>query len=149
MQDSYSGAHAWREDSVYEGDPTAPVLSLHVFTPAHVLGIDDGRNTHWDEFDRPPVESGTTRAAVEATYRMLKAHETRFGQDPEQAGRTLRAALEPMLRATAAGVTVHVTPSREWAAERDRRLTLERAAAPAGRDAGVRGKSAGQSHNRD
>ena len=24
LQDSYSGAHAWREDSVYDGDPAAP-----------------------------------------------------------------------------------------------------------------------------
>jgi hypothetical protein len=35
LQDSYSGAHAWREDSVYDGDPTAPLVSLHVLTPAH------------------------------------------------------------------------------------------------------------------
>lgn len=69
LQDSYSGAHAWRDLSVYDGDPTAKVDSLHVFTPGHVVGLDKGRNTHADEFDAPPAKSGSTLAAIEATYR--------------------------------------------------------------------------------
>jgi hypothetical protein len=125
LQDSYSGAHAWREDSVYDGDPTAPVQSLHVFTPAHAVGIDDGRNTHSDEFDRPPVNSGSTRAAIEATYRMLRTHELNREKSPEEAVRALRADLGPMLRPSKSGVTVNLHPTPEWTAERNRRLALE------------------------
>jgi hypothetical protein len=122
LQDSYSGAHAWREDSVYDGDPTAPVVSLHVFTPAHAVGVDDGRNTHSDEFDTPPASSGSTRAAVEATYRMLRSYELNRGSSLENA---LQADLGPMLRPSPAGVTVSLHPSREWTLERNRRLALE------------------------
>ncbi|WP_433167471.1 hypothetical protein [Kribbella sp. CA-247076] len=125
LQDSYSGAHAWREESVYDGDPTAAVQSLHVFTPAHAVGIDDGRNTHFDQFDEPPATSGSTRAAVEATYRMLLAHELNREKSPQEAARALRADLEPMLRPSATGVTVNLNPGREWTAERNRRLALE------------------------
>ncbi|TDW75288.1 hypothetical protein [Kribbella pratensis] len=122
LQDSYSGAHAWREDSVYDGDPTAPVVSLHVFTPAHAVGVDDGRNTHSDEFDTPPATSGSTRAAVEATYRMLRSYELNRGSSLENA---LQADLGPMLQPSPAGVTVSLHPSREWTLERNRRLALE------------------------
>ncbi|WP_112245642.1 hypothetical protein [Kribbella monticola] len=124
LQDSYSGAHAWREDSVYDGDPGARVQSLHVFTPAHAVGIDDGRNTHSDAFDEPPVQSGSTRAAVEATYRLLSAFERGLDR-PDQAEQLMHATLDPMLQPAPTGVTVNVTPGPEWAAERDRRLGLE------------------------
>ncbi|GAA1578601.1 MULTISPECIES: hypothetical protein [Kribbella] len=125
LQDSYSGAHAWREDSVYDGDVNAPVRSLHVFTPVHAVGVDDGRNTHSDEFDRPPVNSGSTRAAVEATYRMLRGYELNRSSPPDVADRARRADLGPTLRPSAAGVTVSLHPDREWTAERNRRLALE------------------------
>jgi hypothetical protein len=129
LQDSYSGAHAWREESVYEGEVTAPVQSLHVFTPGHAVGIDDGKNTHADEFDRPPTESGSARAAVEATYLMLRCYELNRDNPPEEAAHARRAVMEPMLRPSAQGVTVSLHPDREWAAERDRRLALEQASA--------------------
>jgi hypothetical protein len=122
LQDSYSGAHAWREDSVYDGDPAAAVVALHVFTPAHAVGVDDGRNTHSDEFDTPPATSGSTRAAVEATYRMLRSYELNRGSSPANG---LQADLGPLLRPSAAGVTVSLHPSREWTLERNRRLALE------------------------
>ncbi|MFD3399706.1 hypothetical protein ACFWUU_03465 [Kribbella sp. NPDC058693] len=127
LQDSYSGAHAWRDDSVYDGDPTARVESLHVFTPVHSVGIDDGKNTHSDEFDRPPASSGSTRAAVEATYRMLRSYERNRNKSPDVADRYRRQDLGEMLRPSPGGVTVNLHPSREWAAERDRRMGLERA----------------------
>ncbi|MGZ0147287.1 hypothetical protein ACXJJ3_09460 [Kribbella sp. WER1] len=125
LQDSYSGAHAWRADTVYDGDVNAPVQSLHVFTPSHAVGIDDGKNTHSDEFDRPPVDSGSTRAAVEATYRMLASYESHRDEAPDVADRARRADLGPMLRPAAAGVAVNLHPTREWTAERNRRLALE------------------------
>ena len=52
---------------MYDGDPTAPVQSLHVFTPVHAVGIDDGKNTHSDEFDTPPATSGSTRACIRSS----------------------------------------------------------------------------------
>jgi hypothetical protein len=116
LQDSYSGAHAWREDSVYDGDPTAPIQSLQVFTPAHVVGINDGKNTHHDEFNQPPAASGSTRAAIEATYRLLRCHELNLDTE----------ALRGLFRPSSAGVIVNLRPGQEWAAERDRRLALER-----------------------
>ncbi|WP_350277512.1 hypothetical protein [Kribbella sp. HUAS MG21] len=125
LQDSYSGAHAWREDSVYDGDWTAPVQALQVFTPFHALGIEDGRNTHADEFDKPPLHSGSTRAATEATYQLLRAHELGRDKPLEQALEAHREALGPLLRVSASGVTVNLHPTREWSAERDRRLALE------------------------
>lgn len=131
LQDSYSGAHAWREDSVYEGDPAAPVQSLHVFTPAHAVGINDGRNTHADVFDQPPAESGSTRAAIEATYQMLRSYELNRDKPLEEAQRAHRADLGPLLRPTPSGVKVNVHPNREWQAERDRRVALERGSASA------------------
>ena len=132
LQDSYSGAHAWREDSVYDGDVNAPVQSLHVFTPAHAIGADDGRNTHSDEFDQPPVDSGSTRAAIEATYRMLRSYELNRDAPPDVADRARRADLGPMLRPSAAGVGVNLVPDRAWTAERNRRLALEHGVLRAG-----------------
>jgi hypothetical protein len=131
LQDSYSGAHAWREDSVYDGDPHAPVQSLQVFTPLHVVGIEDGKNTHADEFDQPPTSSGSARAAVEATYRLLCAYELNREEPLGQAVTAHREALGPILRPSSAAVTVNLRPTPEWAAERDRRLALERASAQA------------------
>ncbi|MFC0625739.1 hypothetical protein [Kribbella deserti] len=125
IQDSYSGAHAWREDSVYEGNVEAPVQSFHVFTPAHAVGIDDGKNTHADEFDKPPIESGSARAATEATFRLLQAHEQGYRTSPDQARAELWKALGPMVTPSASGVTVNTAPTAEWAAERDRRVALE------------------------
>ncbi len=93
LQDSYSGAHAWRELSVYDGDPTARVQSLHVFTPGHVVGLDKHRNTHADEFDSPPAKSGSTLAAIEATYRMLRAYEVNRDKPPQEAELARREAL--------------------------------------------------------
>ncbi|TWD82927.1 hypothetical protein FB561_4077 [Kribbella amoyensis] len=124
LQDSYSGAHAWRAEAVYLGDPTAPVESLHIFTPSHMVGFEDGLNTHSDEFDEPPAASGSTQAAVEATYRMLRAYEL-GRQDPGQAELLIAQTLEPMTRASPNGVTVNLHPSREWEQERNRRLALE------------------------
>jgi hypothetical protein len=100
------------------------VLSLHVFTPAHALGIEDGRNTHSDAFDEPPAQSGSARAAVEATYRLLSAFE-RGLERPDQAEQLIQATLDPMLQASATGVSVNITPGPEWQAERNRRLALE------------------------
>jgi hypothetical protein len=129
LQDGYSGAHVWRDDSVYAGDPAALVLALNVFTPGHVIGLGDGRNSHADVFDRPPAGSGTTRAAVEATYRMLRAHEAGLTADPQQAAATLRRTLGPLVRPSPRGVTVNLVPDRQWAVERDRRIALEHATA--------------------
>lgn len=127
LQDSYSGAHAWREDSVYDGNVDAPIQSLHVFTPLHAVGIDDGKNTHSDEFDKPPVNSGSARAATEATYRLLRVHEEGHRTSPGQAQAELWKTLGPMVAPSASGVTVNTSPNAEWAAERDRRVALEHA----------------------
>jgi hypothetical protein len=139
LQDSYSGGHAWRDDSVYAGDPTARVRSLHVFTPGYLVGIDDPRNTHSDEFDKPPVRSGSVRAAAAATFRMLMAHEQGLRGESEQ---VLEAALEPLLRSAAAGVTVSLSRTPEWQAERDRRAALEPSPAGARRTAESGGQGA-------
>ncbi|HET6739875.1 MAG TPA: hypothetical protein VFH76_13100 [Kribbella sp.] len=135
LQDSYSGAHAWRADSVYDGDPAAPVQSLHVFTPAHAVGVDDGRNTHSDEFDKPPATSGSTRAAIEATYRLLRSSELSRGLAPEAADRARRNELAPLLRPSPSGVTVNLHPTQEWTLERNRRLALEHGVLRPGREA--------------
>jgi hypothetical protein len=127
MQDSYSGAHAWRDYAVYSGDPTAAVRALHVFTPAHLLGLDDGRNTHAGAFDQPLAGSGTVRAAIEATYRILAAYE-RGLRDPDRAELVQREALEPLVRASDEGVVVSLAAGTEWRAERDRRLELDKSA---------------------
>lgn len=126
LQDSYSGAHAWREKSVYEGRADAPVESLHVFTPAHVVGIDDGRNTHADEFDQPLAHSGSTRAAIDATAALLISHEKAL-EAPKQAEALVATALNPMLAASPAGVQVNLKPDGIWKAERDLRVSLEKA----------------------
>ncbi|ADB31494.1 hypothetical protein Kfla_2420 [Kribbella flavida DSM 17836] len=129
LQDSYSGAHAWRDLSVYRGDPTAGVSKLHVFTPLHAVGIDDGKNTHADEFDKPPAASGSTEAAIEATYRMLSAHE-RGLRDPDRAEELLRETMEPLLQPSARGVEVSLTPDAAWQAERDYRMGVEQGTIP-------------------
>jgi len=126
LQDSYSGAHAWRDLSVYDGDPTARVQSLHVFTPGHVVGLDKHRNTHADEFDSPPARSGSTLAAIEATYRMLRAYEVNRDKPPQEAELARRAALDELVR-PGENVTVNLHPTPEWTAERDQRLALEQA----------------------
>lgn len=125
IQDSYSGAHVWRDYAVHDGDPTAAVRALHVFTPSHLLGRDDGRNTHADAFDHPPAGSGTTRAAVGATYRILRAYEL-GRRDPAGAETLLADLVEPLLRACADGVQVCLRADEQWRAERDRRLELDK-----------------------
>lgn len=134
LQDSYSGAHTWREDSVYSGDPLAPIQWFHVFTPAHSIGLKDNRNTHADEFDQPPTRSGSVRAAVEATYRMLTAHEQSQGADVDRAGLTMWRLVGPLMRGSAAGVGVNLAPDHHWQAERDRRLALEQGDAASWRE---------------
>jgi hypothetical protein len=125
VQDSYSGAHVWRDHAVYDGDPTAAVRALHVFTPSHLLGWDDGRNTHFGAFDQPPAGSGTARAAAEATYRILRAHEL-GRRDPGRAETQLRDLVEPLFQPGADGVQVCRVPDRQWRAERDRRLRRDK-----------------------
>jgi hypothetical protein len=112
---------------VYDGHPTAAVRVLHVFTPAHLVGFDDGRNTHFGAFDQPLVGSGTARAAVEATYRILAAYELGL-QAPDRAEALVRAAVEPLVAAPADGVQVALVPDDEWRAERDRRVELDKTA---------------------
>lgn len=125
VQDSYSGAHAWRDPAVYDGDPTAPVRVLHVFTPSHLLGLDDSRNTHADEFDQPPTGSGTASAATQATFRLLLAHELGL-REPDQAEALVRELVEPLVRAAADGVQVALRADEQWRAERDHRLQLDK-----------------------
>ncbi|MEV6286593.1 hypothetical protein [Kribbella sp. NPDC051770] len=117
VQDSYSGAHTWRDYAVYAGDPTAAVSALHVFA---LFG-----STHHSEFDKPPAGSGTARAAVEATYRILAAYEEARG-DPSRADAVLRAAVEPLFRAATGGVRVCLRADERWRAERDDRLELDK-----------------------
>jgi hypothetical protein len=129
LQDSYSGAHAWRDTSVYEGNAEATIQSLQVFTPGHLIGIDRRRNTHYDPFDKPPAESGSARAAVEATYRMLAAHEDGHSTAEAVAAATMRQVIEAMVRPDPAGVTVNLaSDAADWRAERDRRMRLENGA---------------------
>jgi hypothetical protein len=125
IQDSYSGGHAWRDYAVYDGDPTAAVRALHVFTPAHLVGIQDGRNTHFGAFDEPPAGSGTARAAVAATYRILRAYEL-GRRDPARAEILVGELVEPLLRAHVDGVRVCLLADEQWRAERDRRLELDK-----------------------
>ncbi|WP_433020990.1 hypothetical protein [Kribbella sp. CA-294648] len=127
LQDSFSGAHTWREESVYQGDVEAPITTLHVFDPGHAIGVNHHRNTHADEFDKPLAGSGTVRAAVEANYRMLRAYHLNRDKSPEDFRQALRTTMAPMLAPSTAGVQVSVAPTREWAAERDRRVALESA----------------------
>ncbi len=125
IQDSYSGAHAWRHHAVYDGDPTAPVRVLQVFTPSHLLAIDDSRNTHAGDFDRPPAGSGTASAATQATYRLLVAHELGL-REPDRAEALVQEIVEPLVRASADGVQVALRADERWRAERDRRLELDK-----------------------
>lgn len=125
LQDSFSGAHTWREDSVYQGDVEAPITTLHVFDPGHAVGVNHHKNTHADEFDKPLAGSGTVRAAVEANYRMLRAYTLNRDKSPEDFRQALRTTMAPMLTPSKTGVQVSLAPTPEWAAERDRRVALE------------------------
>lgn len=115
VQDSYSGAHTWRGDAVYAGDPSAPVQSLNVFHP--VL-----RDTHDQRFDRPPPESGTVRAAVRATAELLTVYEL---DRATGAATALRELTERLFQPDARGVGVNLRADDAWRRERDRRLGLE------------------------
>lgn len=131
LQDSYSGAHTWRDmEQVYEnGDPEAAVEKFNVFTPLHVIGLDDRRNTHDDRFDKPDIWSGSARAATEATYRLLTAHEAGVGRPPEQAARLMATTLDPMTTGAAEiGVNLD-SEDPAWRAERDTRLEREHSGA--------------------
>ncbi|MQA03572.1 MAG: hypothetical protein GEV07_12910 [Streptosporangiales bacterium] len=115
VQDSYSGAHTWRGDAVYGGDPNAPVQSLNVFHP--VL-----RDTHDQRFDRPPLESGTVSAAVRATTELLAVYEF----DRAAGGSSgLHQLIDRLFQPDTRGVGVNLRAGRAWQQERDRRLGLE------------------------
>lgn len=101
----------------------------------HAVGIDDGRNTHSDEFDKPPATSGSTAAAIEATYRLLRSSELNRDLAPAAADRARRNELAPLLSPSPSGVTVNLHPTREWALERNRRLALEHGVLRPGREA--------------
>lgn len=129
IQDLKSGAHAFlAKEAHYAGDPEAEIESFNVFTPLHVIGLDKERNTHHDAFDKPDAFSGSARAATEATYRVLMAHEAGIEQ-PERAAGLMEATLGPMTRG-AANVGVNLSSSDPaWQAERGTRLAMEQSSA--------------------
>lgn len=137
LEDSYSEAHVWRDDSADHGDPTAPVQSFNVFDPTPgaehggvrtggiITGVDE---THDARFDQVPVDAagnpihGSDQAAVHATAQMLEsAYDTEHQSDTD-ARAHVHETVQRFYRAAPDGVGVNIGADTTWEAERDRRL---------------------------
>jgi hypothetical protein len=129
LEDSYSEAHEFRGESVFQGDPTAPIESLNVF---HPLGLHHGpggisEGTHLPYLDHVPtghgtgktdaygiahnadgsvpLERGSDQAAGHATAEMLERYEdARTAADGEQ---RLHHAVDDFFQMDSHGVKVN------------------------------------------
>jgi hypothetical protein len=136
LEDSYSDAHVWRGNSVYSGDPHAPVQSFNLFDPLGLRPFSPGvglgtEGTHDPRFDHVPVDANGNpilqnhQAAVSAGAETLATyHRVRDG-DPATAGSALERTVGGFFQPAHEGV--HVNNSwldHSWRAEADRRLDI-------------------------
>jgi hypothetical protein len=130
LEDSYSDAHMWRDESVYSGDPEAPVKSINVFDPGglstHAGLISEG--THDPRFDHVPVDkSGNPilpnhQAASKAVAEMLQTYFDKRDQDAHTAHADCWATVDRFFQPDQDGVHVNSRATPEWTHERDHRL---------------------------
>jgi hypothetical protein len=134
LQDSYSGAHMWRADSVHAGDPQAPIQSINVFDPGgfatNAPPFSEGTHNH--HFDRVPLDdagnviTGPANAAVAATASLLKAYEAAFAAGRPESDGGLSSLISGFLQPAPDGVKLNTDyQDPAWRHERDRRLEIE------------------------
>jgi hypothetical protein len=134
LADSYSGAHMWRADSVYAGDPKAPIQSINVFDPGgkatNAPLFSEGTHNH--EFDKVPLDdagrviTGPAQAAVAAIASLLKAYEGALATFRTEPDGGLSSLISGFFQPAADGVKLNTDyHDPAWTHERDRRLTLE------------------------
>ena len=148
LEDSYSEAHAFRNDAANSGDPTAQVESFNVWRPEphrdsqghfHMKGVGDEQGTHDERFDEVPVQGdpsleqsfagpvpilhGSDRAAAAATAEMLETYEQHRRDDMATAVAANHETVGQFYPAPAGGPAVNRDEGDPaWIAERDRRL---------------------------
>jgi hypothetical protein len=138
LEDSYSEAHAWRDNSANQGDPTARIESFNVFNPLpswhqRSLGFLSGKEgTHDDKFDHVPVGRngelirGTDIAAAHAVARMLITHYQHRFQNDTDADKAIHAIVGDFYRSSPSGVKVNDVWTDSFDREHDRRLELHK-----------------------
>ena len=138
LEDSYSDAHIWRADSVYSGNPHAPVQAINVF--AWFGSSHDGR------FDEVPVNSEghptlqNHQAAVAAVTEMLGSYYGSRDASPSTAGAAFANTVGQFFQPASGGVHQNQSDNHEWQTEAHRRLDIayeQQAHASPGIDAGA------------
>ncbi|HTH04598.1 MAG TPA: hypothetical protein VL916_01960, partial [Ilumatobacteraceae bacterium] len=135
LEDSYSGAHAWRDrEALAAGDPTATIESINVWdpTPGWNAGptgkfLSDEQGTHDERFDHVEVRDGQLayggdQAAANATAQMLIAHVDAKSMNDRDAREHVDNTTDQFFEGAADGVQVNLEATPEWRAERDARL---------------------------
>jgi len=163
LEDSYSNAHAFRGDTVNQGDPNAPVESFNVWEPRphrvhgewHGKFLSEEQGTHDERFDAVPVEGnpsleqnfagpvplvhGSDRAAAAATAQMLESYHDNRNRSMAEANAANHETISHFYQGPAGGPAVNRDEGDPaWIAERDRRLR-EQAAEEAARGVGADG----------
>jgi hypothetical protein len=138
LEDSYSEAHAFRGDSVNEGDPTAPIESFNVFDPLPNPSIGtwgklgDEQGTHDERFDDVPLDAdgelvrGSDMAGAHAVAQMLGAYEDNRAQPDSVAHGAIDGTVDRFYQAGEGGTDLNDEATDEWRAERDARLEVHR-----------------------
>ena len=138
LEDSYSDAHAFRDPSVYAGNPEAKVESFNVFDPAGISThgpIDApvsyiGEGTHDARFDVVPIDKDGNpvlpdhQAGAKATAEMLKTYFDARDKDGHSAHAAHMETLDKFFQPSPDGVHVNKTVTEAWKHERDERLDI-------------------------
>jgi hypothetical protein len=145
LEDSYSEAHEWRDDSEHSGNPDAKVESINVFDPTGIQGgggVFGVEGTHDERFDRVPIDAlghpilGDDRAAVSATAQMLENYVDEEHASHADAVKSFDNTIGQFFQEGDHGVTVNEHPNDAWEAEDARRWAIDAQQATADPDPG-------------
>lgn len=138
LEDSYSGAHAFRDLSVYSGNSKAHIEAFNVFDPVGVFTHGSpvapvshvGEGTHDARFDVVPVNSDGNpilpdhQAGAQATADVLKTYFDHRDESGKAAHQANLQTVDQFFQPSVDGVHVHWQVTDAWKHERDDRLMI-------------------------
>lgn len=147
LEDSYSEAHEWRDDSEHSGNPDAKVESINVFDPTGIQGgggvFGSFEGTHDERFDHVPIDAlghpilGEDRAAVSATAQLLENYVDEEHASHDQAVQSADQTVGQFFQEDAQHpVVVNEHPDAAWQTEDARRWAIDAQQATADPDPG-------------
>jgi hypothetical protein len=132
LEDSYSDAHMFRDESVYAGNRYAPIQSINVFDPGglYTHGPVLGEGTHDERFDNVMVDKhgnpvyANHRAGSAAVADMLHVYFRDRDADAETSATDLLTMVDRFFQAAPGGVRVNDRVTDAWEHARDHRLEI-------------------------